>query len=225
MATVKKPYYKVRLSGSFTKDITWWKTFSDKFNGKAGMIGGFSPILAVYSDSSNWGFGVTHQNNWLVGSFKELDDRSLAICACHHHISPNKGLGVSHINIKEMWGVFEAAVRLAGGWGDSSVIFITDSVVVKSALNSGPSKLPEIMGLLHKLFWLSVECNFLLISTDINTKIIITCDTLSHLDRHNSISRLMNVDTVGAMHCNHLFQAPFLVSSREGGLTKGAAGV
>lgn len=222
MATLSKPFYKARLTGSFREDIRWWRDFAEIFNGKAGMIGKFSPVVSVYSDSSNWGFGATHQDDWLVGSFIDLDDSHLRHYAGHHHVKPDKGLGVSHINVKEMWAVFAGAARWANGWGDSSVIFITDSAVVQSALNSGRSKSSEIMYFLRRLFWLSITYNFVFISTYINTKVNITCDALSRLDRPDSVARVREVDTSGAMCCNFIFKTPFLVSSRPGGPSEGA---
>ena len=81
MATVRKPYYKVRQR----EDVDWWRGFAARFNGISAMIGRFSPVKAVYSDASTWGFGATCLDDWVVGSFGKDDAGPLASYAGHHH--------------------------------------------------------------------------------------------------------------------------------------------
>ena len=225
MAPLRKANFRIRLSKGFRADVDWWHEFAGRFNGISGMIGKFSPTVAVYSDASNWGCGATHLDDWLVGSFVKGDDGGLAEYAGHHHAPPPGWVGAAHINIKEMWAVSAGAQRWASRWRDSSIIFITDSAVVQGSLNSGRSSSPEIMELLRRLFWLSVEFNFIFVSTYISTDVNITCDALSRLDKKSSGGRIRRVDGCGRMCCASIFDVPFLVSSRGSGTGGGAEGI
>ena len=225
IGTLRYSHFKVRLSSGFREDVIWWDSFVGDFNGKAGMIGGFSPMIAVYSDASNWGAGATHGNDWLVGAFEEKVDTLLGRYVGHHHQSPDVAVGSAHINIKEMWAAFAGASRWGGSWLNSTVIFVTDSAVVQGALNSGRSRSPEIMGFLRKLFWLSVKNNFYFVSTYIHTSVNTTCDALSRLDKLDSVARIRGVDVAQKMCCAQIFEVPFPVFCRTVGAGSGTEGV
>ena len=212
---VREPYYKTRLNAGFRRDIDWWSKFASTFNGKAAMLGKFAQTLGVYSDASNWGFGATHLNDWLVGTFGEPDEEGLRGYAGHHVVSPEEGVRQAHINVKEAWAVYAGAQRWASAWRDSVVLFVTDSAVVQSALNSGRSRSPEIMGMLRKMFWLAVEHNFVFSATYINTKVNVVCDALSRLDKPCSRGRIMGVDGNKSMCCHTIFESPFSLSLQE----------
>ena len=71
-------------------------------------------------------------------------------------------LWLNHINIKEMWEIYAAAITWAPYWRDNQIMLITDSSTVEAALNIGRCKSPDIMKYLRILFWLSVDYNFTL---------------------------------------------------------------
>ena len=120
-------------------DIRWWDHFTGRFNGKAKMLRRFAVVKAMYSDVSNWGLGTTFGDNWLVAAFGKEDVRELEGVASHHCVNLPNGIAEQHINIKEMRAVVEGEKRWAPYWGDSEIIFITDSVVVQAALSTGRS--------------------------------------------------------------------------------------
>ena len=115
-------------------------------------------------------------------------------------------------------------VKWAPKWVNGH-IFITDGAVVQAGLNSGRSRSPEIMNMIRKLFWLSVENNFTFISTYINMTVNTVCDALSKLDRSDSTERIKAVDVGKRMCCSHLFQNPVLCLSRFGFTQSRAAGL
>ncbi len=209
IAKLKEPYHFARLNKGFREDIAWWVDFAAKFNGKAGMLGRFSPTMAIYSDASSWGMAATHKDDWLVGSFNSQDNVRLRDYAGHHFVEPSRELAKSHINIQEMGAVYAGALRWGHRLQGASVIFITDSAVVEAALNSGRSRSPAIMFFIRRLFWLSIEFNFCFISTYINTKVNVTCDALSRLDCRESVDRIRNVDREGRLCCRYIFDTPF----------------
>ena len=221
IASLREPFYSVRLNAGFREDICWWREFAVGFNGKASMLGKFATIYSVYSDASSWGFGATHQDDWLVGTFVSKDAGALERYS-GHHFSGAGSLSEEHINIKEMWGVYAGALRWAQAWRDGSIIFVTDSVVVQTALNTGRSRSVGVMGYIRKLFWLSVKYNFTFISTYINTTRNVMCDALSRLDRGDSTGRIRGVDEARRMCCAGVFDSELFSTSRVG--VEGGAG-
>ena len=209
IASLREPHHYSRLNKGFREDITWWASFASTFNGKAGILGRFTPTMAVYSDASDWGMAAAHSDDWVVGSFIERDDRALGEYVGHHHEAPEPHIRDAHINIKEMGAVYMGACRWAQGWKDTVIIFITDSAVVEASLNTGRSRSPIIMGFLRRLFWLSVQYNFTFISTYINTRVNTMCDALSRLDKEESAERIREVDQAGRLCCGKLFDYPF----------------
>ena len=91
--TLREPHFYARLGKGFREDIDWWRRFAKSFNGKATMMGKFSPVLSVYSDASNWGMGAIHIGDWLVGAYEGMNDKAVALFAGHHHALPGKPWG------------------------------------------------------------------------------------------------------------------------------------
>ena len=98
------------------------------------MLGKFVATKAIYSDPSNWGLGATFGDDWLVSIFEDDNYSGMREELGHHYIALPKGLASSHINTKEMGAVMEGAKRY---WRDSEIMFVTDSIVVQAALNTG----------------------------------------------------------------------------------------
>lgn len=213
MGSLKKPYHRVRLNKGVQEDISWWKEFAARFNGKACILGRSVQTMSVYSDASGWGLAAIHGEDWIVGCFKGKDRQALGEYVGHHETGTDINSG-EHINIKEMGAVYEGAVRWAPRWKNAAVIFITDSAVVCAALNTGRSRSTRIMGYVRRLFWLAVEHNFTFNSTYINTKVNVVCDALSRLDSKSSNGRIRMVDVSKAMCCASIFEQPPLCLSR-----------
>ena len=53
IASLRNPHHYARLNRGFREDIARWATFASTFNGKAGILGRFTPTVAVYSDTSD----------------------------------------------------------------------------------------------------------------------------------------------------------------------------
>ena len=144
----------------------------------------------MFGDTSNWGLGTTFGDDWLVSIIEEDKYLGMREELGHHYAEVPRALASSHINTKEMGAVMEGTKRWTPYWGDSKIMFVTDSIVMQAALNTSRSWYLEIMGMLHKLFWLAVEYNFTCWSTYINTRVKTVCDALSRLDKHDSKVRI-----------------------------------
>ena len=75
VASVRKRDHKVRLNKDFRLDLKWWLEFASSFNGRASIIPAREPVLSVYSDASLFGFGATHEGDWVAGCFDFKDEK------------------------------------------------------------------------------------------------------------------------------------------------------
>ena len=223
--TVREPYFKIRLSGGFREDIDWWCQFASRFNGSAKILGKFAAHIATYSDASNWGFGAIHANSWIAGAFDRATDEGMRGVLGHHHLKPHQMCESAHINVREMWAAYAAALRWGKSWAGASVVMVTDSTTVRAALNTGRSTNESIMYFLRRLFWIAVDNNFEFSSVYIKSGDNILCDALSRLDEPASTGRIRVADPGGRMCCSQIFSRPTLCVSRGGEAAKGAEGL
>ena len=100
-----------------------------------------------------------------------------------------------------MGAVYAACDRWGEQWKDTTMMLVTDSVVVQAALPMGRSRSEVIMYYMRRLFWLAVGNNFEFKSVYIRSKDNIICDALSHLDDRSSHPRILDVDTGGFLWC------------------------
>ena len=218
MATLKQPHHRVRLNRGVMEDFRWWLDFANVFNGQATIINHDTMRISVYSDASDWGFGALYGSDWLVGAFSDVTSPNVWGIPDHHWVSPTNVLPNSHINIKEMAAIYEACARWAPYWQDSSLIFITDNTVVRSALNTGRSRNANVMFFLRRIFWLSVNYNFVFISTYIPSKVNVLCDALSRWPSPGMRMRICNIDIGRHLCCYHIFCSDsFCRSGSQGG--------
>ena len=164
ISTLKLPYYKFRIKSLFREEIQWWTDFMSHFNGYAHILHHHAPSVTVYSDASSSGFGAMYLHNWYVGAFDNDLSTELFNLTSHHWTSPPPSPDTLHINLKEMWAVLTGTHRWAHSWCDLLVTIITDSSVVKSAINLGKSKNATIMAWIKEIFWIScfkfIQCKF-----------------------------------------------------------------
>ena len=67
MNSLKRPFYKARITSDLRKDFWWWLDFCRVFNGQAISIS-YSPIIEhAYTYASLSGFGAHCRNHWLAG--------------------------------------------------------------------------------------------------------------------------------------------------------------
>ena len=131
-----------------------------------------------------------HNNDWLAGSFPQvngINEHDL----CHHLDIPDNYISSEHINIQEMKVVLAAARRWGASWEGASIMIITDNATVQAAPSTGWSKCRNIMKLLQRLFWLSVQFNFVFTSLHIPSEVNLIADALSRLNESSSYSTIL----------------------------------
>ena len=206
IASAKKAAHKVRLNDEFRKDLCWWLEFASKFNGKAKIIPSTEPVLSVYSDSSKFGFGALHGDDWVAGAFDFKGEKELMGWLGHHFVyADEEGCRSDNINVLELWPIVVGVRRWGPSWKNRSVVFVTDNTQVMAGLNSGRSKNKLSMAWLRVIFWASITHNFEVKSVYVNTKANVICDSLSRLDKFKNIARIRDADQASRMCCHKLF--------------------
>ena len=203
IASVRSNHHKVRLTEEFRLDVKWWIEFAAAFNGKAKIVAPCGPALSIYSDASLSGFGATHGDDWIAGTF----NGTVEVPGLGHHRcgAEDKGCDTDNINVLEMWPVLQGVRRWSSGWKDANVVCITDNTQVLAAINSGRSTNKTTMRWLRLIFWESVRHNFIIKAIYINTKDNVVCDSLSRLSCFKNVARVRDVDTAKRMCCHHIF--------------------
>ena len=206
IASAKKAAHKVRLNDEFRKDLCWWLEFASKFNGKAKIIPSSEPVISVYSDSSKFGFGAIHGDDWVAGAFDFKKEKELMGWLGHHFVyADEEGCRSDNINVLELWPIVVGVRRWGHSWRNRSVVFVTDNTQVMAGLNSGRSKNKLSMAWLRVIFWASITHNFEVKSVYINTKANVICDSLSRLDKFKNVARIRDADQAARMCCHSLF--------------------
>lgn len=155
-ANLQHARHKMRLSQDFKRDVSWWLTYLDRFNGV--VYFDEQARQHVHVDACNLAAGAFWQSQWRYSVF-ECDIPAAASL---------------HITHKEMLAVTEAVKCWAPHWHSKTVVVNTDSTVTKSVINKGRSRSELVNKPLRNMFWICAkyDCRILL------------CLCREHLARH-----------------------------------------
>ena len=135
----------VTLTDPFFKDIMWWHSFIESWNGRSFFM---SPkwlpntALQLYTDSAgSVGYGAYFQGHWFNGKW------------CTGDMSKS-------IQWKELYPIVLAAVTWGQLWTRKRILFLCDNEAVVHSLTSGTSRSPDVMVLLRRLFLCAAKFNF-----------------------------------------------------------------
>ena len=124
----------VTLTDSFSKDIVWWHSFIESWNGRSFFM---SPkwlpntALQLYTDSAgSVGYGAYFQGHWFNGKW------------CTGDMSKS-------IQWKELYPIVLAAATWGQLWTRKRILFLCDNEAVVHSLTSGTSRSPDVMDLLR----------------------------------------------------------------------------
>ena len=142
--TVKMPHHYITLNKEAKLDIQWWIDFLPTWRASS-MIPDNSQVLAsdikLYSDASNIGFGAIYGKSWIQGTW----DTSRSNL---------------HINYKELFAIYAAAVTWGHQWKGKRIIFANDSNSITQIWTKGTSPSPLIMSLIRPLFLFAAQQGF-----------------------------------------------------------------
>ena len=169
----------ISLSKGFHADLAWWGKFAGWFNGSAKIIKKNQKVSLVYSDASGSGFGAFCGADWLCGAWGE--DIELP-GDMHEHCRPKPVVTIpDNINVRELYPLWESALRWGKGWRDCKVNCFTDNTQVVAAINKGRSINDSSMEILRLIFWESVVHNFHLVAHHVAGDDNVLADALSRL--------------------------------------------
>ena len=173
---LKLSHHKAVLPPSFFADIHWWLQFLPVFNGTCIALK-YAPVNDVYIDASRSGSGFLFANDWGYCSWKwdfpAMQD--------------------FHINEMEIMSAVFAARRWAPYWANSRVVFHTDSITARAALQKGTARSGRIMPYLQELFWWSAQFNFSIDAVYIPGRDNDTPDIISRLQQPGYLPTFVNL--------------------------------
>ena len=86
-----------------------------------------------------------------------------------------------HINDKELFCIYLAALRWAPAWTNHHIIIHSDNQAAVAVINKGTTRSPQVMPFLRHLFWLSATHNFRITAKYIPGLTNVAADAVSRL--------------------------------------------
>ena len=197
MNSLKQANHKAKLSQEFMKDVHWWLTFLDTFNGV--VYYRVADKLVVHTDACNEGAGAFCNGDWIYSNWAE-------------DCKPAVNL---HINYKEVLAVIIAARRWGETWKNTEVTVCTDSTVTKAIINKGTCKNPYVMSALRELFCSMVKYDFKLHAIHIPGVLNEIPDSISRLHDPYQLLRLNILLNNWFHHPFYSFDLKLHMSSRS----------
>ena len=202
-ASEVRPYVKLALTEEFQEDMEWWAGFAAVFNGSARIKSPRVPTMGLYSDSSFWGYGAYSNFDWLGGPWDTANHWAADVG--HHYVGSTDVATDENINVLELFPIWKAMQRWGERWRDSKVCCVTDNTQVMWAIRKGRSKNKFSMSWLREIFWMSVEYNISVTAVYISTDDNVLCDSLSRLDKPESVDRIRSSMSKDSLCCYHIF--------------------
>lgn len=169
--TLKKQWYRTRVSADMKLDILWWLNFMNIFNGTMPIVESRSAI-SVSIDSCKIAAGAFYNGDFIYTPWSHKT-ASLPI------------------NYLEVLSLEPAARRWAHLWTNKRVFVHCDNMTACSIIRKGSSKHPIVMDSLRRIFWLSAIFNFRLCPVYYPGKYNVLSDLVSRLHEPGSAQRLI----------------------------------
>jgi hypothetical protein len=119
----------------------------------------------------------------------------------------------SHINILELKTVLIAAEKWGPDWRGKHILVRTDNTATLAAINKGSSRSVEMLQIIQKMFWLSVEFGFKLSASFVPGRLNLFSDMLSRLhevDKAWDAIPLISLFDLEVECVGHITEATFL---------------
>jgi hypothetical protein len=198
IAKLKKSHHRIRLSKPAKDDISWWVTGLEYFHGTTGFLCDSPlPSYEFATDSCLVGGGGHFGNQWFYVNWA-IDMPEVSS---------------SHINVLELETVLLAAELWGPLWRNRCILVRSDNMATVSAVNKGSSRSVEMLGIIQRIFWLSVKFGFRLKAAFIPGKCNILSDLISRL--HSSASAqvlesFLSIDSDPIECVGHMTEQSFL---------------
>lgn len=142
LSGIRQPHHHVRLNTQFRSDLHWWATFLHAWN-RVSMLEGQSSTIHFATDASGqFGCGALWNEKW----FQLQWPQSYRSCELQ--------LKEESITLKELVPIVLACVVWGPSWTNKSVTMHCDNEGAVAVINSGYSRVPQIMHMLRCLFFI-----------------------------------------------------------------------
>ena len=176
--TLKKPWHRTHVTLEMKKDILWWLSFMQTFNGTMPMID-CRPATPCSIDSCKLAGGAFYQGDFVHTMWKP-EIQSLPI------------------NYLEVLALEPAVTRWAPLWTNKKVFIHSDNQAACSIINRGSCRNPVVMDSLRRVFWLSAVFNFRLKAVYYRGASNFLADCVSRLHEPGKLQNLLqNMNNIG----------------------------
>jgi hypothetical protein len=199
-----KPHHHIRLTRAAKNNVAWWITALSLFHGDSPFFVDIPlPAYVFGTDACEKGGGSHFYSDWLYVDWS---------CDVPHQSD-------AHINVLELEIVYQSALRWGRYWHGQHVLVRTDNTATLAAINNGTSKSVEMMHIVERLFWLSIQFDFRLSASFVPGKSNVLADRISRLsspfEAGDAYCLLHTINNVPMYCCNHMSYQAFL-SLQEG---------
>lgn len=139
------------ISDSVKRDINWWLTYVNSFNGKVSIyptVWCTDADKCIATDAGKNGYGAVFGNQWFHGVWTAEEEAQA------------KRSDRDSMPFKELHTLVRAAATWGAKWSGMNIVFHLDCQPMVFAVEKGGSRDPEIMQLLRTLSYLAASHNF-----------------------------------------------------------------
>ena len=148
LAGTRQAHHHSRLSVSFRSDLLWWATFLESWNGVALM-----QSRSQSHQGPSHHVGTDASGHLVVGQCGLLLPTCGCSCGGMGHTRQWDQLRNESITLKELLPIVLPCSIWGRHWRGSAVTFHCDNVAAVAVVNSGYSRVPQILHLLRCLFF------------------------------------------------------------------------
>ena len=192
--SVKKPFYKIRITQEVRADLDTWLTFMQEYNGityfrSLNIIP--SDVIQMSADACGLGFGAYFGPKWIQARFPESWDKC-------------------HIGIRELYPIYVLISMFGTKITNSTVLFLTDSRDVSCNLNKQSSTCKISMHIIRSLILKLVSLNIHLTAKHIPGKTNILADKISRFQVTPQLLSAYGMETTPTPIPPHLLPGNFM---------------
>ena len=166
--------HKAVISPEMCKDLLWWYTFLETFNGRSTILDQ-QPLFSIFTDACDDAAGGSFGHDWFYFNWEQDLPEAASL----------------HINEKEVLAVVLAAQCWAKFWVNKLIVLHSDNMVTVACVNKGTSRNTMVMRCLRRLFWLSATYNFHLTARHLPGCLNIAADSASRLHSPGHLQTLL----------------------------------
>lgn len=142
---VRRPYHHIRLNLSFQSDLLWWDRFLALWNGCSMIPVDQGQATHIWTDASG-SFGC--------GALNPMTKKWIQLAWPPTFSDDALNLGKESITLKELFPIVLACAVWHQDFEKSRVVVHCDNLGTVAVVNSGYSRVPQIMQLLRCLFFI-----------------------------------------------------------------------